>query len=163
MILQEILWFISGFKRAHQKDLHTGRFALQSLHFFCCKTKTIIWQAGKNKRTIIYCLLRKKYIAKNEHTLFYETIDSISFQQLKNVSVISWKCVFMCFLWKVFLCSLWWFNYIRIYDKASWVMNTVNWLSCHTITIFLLPGNVHLQSLFFHYFFSSSPNTSPKL
>ena len=41
--------------------------------FSCCKIKPVIWQAGKNERTIICCLLRKIYIAKNEHTLFYET------------------------------------------------------------------------------------------
>ena len=49
-------------------------YTTMSSFFLCCKTKTVIWQAGKNKITIIYCLLRKKYIAKNEHTLFYETL-----------------------------------------------------------------------------------------
>ena len=145
-------------KTSIQVTLHYNLFI-----FSVVKQRPLFGKLEKTKELLFTVFWEKKYIAKNEHTLFYETIDSISFQQLKNVSVISWKCVFMCFLWKVFLCSLWWFNYIRIYDKASWVMNTVNWLSCHTITIFLLPGNVHLQSLFFHYFFSSSPNTSPKL
>ena len=41
--------------------------------FLCCKTKTFIWQARKNKRTFIYFLLRKKYVAKYEQILFYET------------------------------------------------------------------------------------------
>ena len=31
--------------------------------------KPAIWQTGKNKRTIIYCLLRKNYKTKNEQTL----------------------------------------------------------------------------------------------
>ena len=31
--------------------------------------KPAIWQAGKNKRTIIYCLLRKICKTKNEQTL----------------------------------------------------------------------------------------------
>ena len=46
---------------------------IMSSFFLCCKTKTVIWQARKNKRTIVYCLLRKKYLAENEHTLFHET------------------------------------------------------------------------------------------
>ena len=32
---------------------------------------TVIWQARKNKRTIIYCYLRKKYIAKYEYILLF--------------------------------------------------------------------------------------------
>ena len=32
---------------------------------------TVIWQARKNKRTIIYCYLRKKYVAKYEHILLF--------------------------------------------------------------------------------------------
>ena len=43
---------------------------MMSSIFFCCKTKTIIWQARKNERTIVYCLPRKKYLAKM-NTLFY--------------------------------------------------------------------------------------------
>ena len=51
-----------------------GRICTKMTSLFpCCKTKPVIWQAGKNKRTITYCLLRKNYIAKNEHTLFYDT------------------------------------------------------------------------------------------
>ena len=45
---------------------------MMSSIFFCCKTKTIIWQARKNERTIVYCLPRKKYLAKM-NTLFYQT------------------------------------------------------------------------------------------
>ena len=49
---------------------------IMSSFFLCCKTKTVILQARKKKRTIIYCLLRNEYIAKNEHT-FYETFFSL--------------------------------------------------------------------------------------
>ena len=52
-----------------------GRICTKMTSFFPrCKTKPVIWQAGKNKKTITYCLLRKNYIAKNEYPLFYETI-----------------------------------------------------------------------------------------
>ena len=37
---------------------------IMSSFFLCCKTKSVIWQAGKNKRTTIYCLLRKKIYSK---------------------------------------------------------------------------------------------------
>ena len=46
-------------------------FALKCLHFFVVvKTRK---NARKNKKTIIHCLFGKNYIAKNEHTSFYET------------------------------------------------------------------------------------------
>ena len=41
--------------------------------FLRCKTKTVIWQARKNKITIMYCVLRKKYTVKNERKLFCDT------------------------------------------------------------------------------------------
>ena len=48
-----------------------GRICAKMSSFFpFFKTKPVIWQAEKNKKTIIYCLLRKKYIAKNERILF---------------------------------------------------------------------------------------------
>ena len=51
-----------------------GRTCTKMSSFFpCFKTKPVIWHAGKNKRTIIYYLLGKNYIEKNERTLFYET------------------------------------------------------------------------------------------
>ena len=52
-----------------------GPICTKMYSFFpCCKTRLVVWHAGKNKRTIIYCLLRKNYIVKNEHTHpFYET------------------------------------------------------------------------------------------
>ena len=37
--------------------------------FLCCKTKTVIWQARKRKRTIIYCLVRKT-IKQNMNIFF---------------------------------------------------------------------------------------------
>ena len=43
------------------KNLKGLIFAIMSLFFLCCKTKTVIWQARKNKSTIIYCILGKKY------------------------------------------------------------------------------------------------------
>ena len=71
MFLQWILSLIS-FKRAQQKDFHTGPICTTMSSFFlACKTKTVIWQIRKNKRTIICCLLRKKvYNKKSKDTFF---------------------------------------------------------------------------------------------
>ena len=55
-----------------------GRICTKTSSFIpCCKTRLVIWHAGKNKKTIIYCLLGKNYIAKNEHTPFYEIFFSL--------------------------------------------------------------------------------------
>ena len=53
------------------KDSKRRICTIMSSFFPCCKTKTVIWQPGKNKRSISYSLLREKYIAKNEHTVFF--------------------------------------------------------------------------------------------
>ena len=46
-------------------------FEIQFPHFFfVVKQRLLFEELEKNKRTIICCLLRKKYIAKNEHALF---------------------------------------------------------------------------------------------
>ena len=71
MILQGILSLINGFKRIDQKDFHTGRICTAVSPFsLCCKRKTVIWQIRKYKRAVTCCLLRKKYITKNQNTLF---------------------------------------------------------------------------------------------
>ena len=50
-----------------------GRICTKMSSFFpCFETKPVIWLAGRNRRTIIYYLLGKNYIEKNERTLFYE-------------------------------------------------------------------------------------------
>ena len=98
MILQEILFLISGFKRVQQKDFYTGRICTTMSSLFpCCKTKTVIWQIRRNKRTIIYCLLRKKCITKKEHILFYETFfryeweTDVNNMMKKNYNTVSLK------------------------------------------------------------------------
>ena len=54
------------------EDLKVWICTTMSIFFCYCKTKTVIWQAGKNKSIIIYCHWKNIYIPKNEHTLFYE-------------------------------------------------------------------------------------------
>ena len=49
-------------------------FAVMSSFFLCCKTKTVIWQNRKNKRTIIYCILGKKtYSNIWTHTFLWDS------------------------------------------------------------------------------------------
>ena len=49
-------------------------FAVMSSFFLCCKTKTVIWQARKNKRTIIYCILGKKIYSNIwTHTFLWDS------------------------------------------------------------------------------------------
>ena len=47
------------------RKIRKDEFALQCLHFFLyCKTKTVIWQAGKNKSTINTLFEKKIYSKK---------------------------------------------------------------------------------------------------
>ena len=63
-------------------------FELQFPHFFfTIKQRLLFEELEKNKRTIIYCLLRKKYIAKNEHVLF----ESFFVMNKKLNQTTSWK------------------------------------------------------------------------
>ena len=61
--------------------------------FICCTTKIVIWQARKNKRTIAYCLSRKKYRAKNEHTFFglKTDVNNVMKKQLKCIMSVLGK------------------------------------------------------------------------
>ena len=47
-----------------------AEFAQWCLHFFFAVKQRLLFGKQKN---IVYCLLRKNYIANNEHKLFYET------------------------------------------------------------------------------------------
>ena len=51
-----------------------GRFCTKMSSFILAvKQGSLFGMLEKKKKTIIYCLLGKDYIAKNEHTAFYET------------------------------------------------------------------------------------------
>ena len=60
---------------SNSKTFIQVEFALQCLHHFfsVVKQRPLFDKLEKNKRTIVYCLLRKKCITKNEHILLYET------------------------------------------------------------------------------------------
>ena len=48
-----------------------GRICTKMPSFFVVvKQSPLFGKLEKNERTIIYCLLRKKYITKNEHKIF---------------------------------------------------------------------------------------------
>ena len=49
-------------------------FAVMSSFFLCCKTKTVIWQARQNQRSIIYCILGKKIYSNIwTHTFLWDS------------------------------------------------------------------------------------------
>ena len=75
-------------------------FELQFPHFFfTIKQRLLFEELEKNKRTIIYCLLRKKYIAKNEHALF----ESFLVMNEKLNQTTSWKKIKTHYVFKEIL------------------------------------------------------------